>query len=438
MSRRSTTSINSKASTVATTSSTGGFAITPATAFARALGPMWLSMTRTMSSVTSRSPRTWSNGRRRPRRSVGARPARCLRSCWPSSRSTGGPGLRLGRELLVLVLTTIVEAARVAGGKVLVADAIDEATASFYALMTSSEWPTLIGSYRRSAPSPPPSACHGLDSYAVDASESAGRVEGCLASGPSSLSGQLLDARSAPKLMVELPPRPPLVPIILCPSFLPIKSAVPAARACSGTCSAPLLTCPFTTLTSPGSPGGTSIHRPLGCATWVPSLVYKPQGSPVSPEFRVEPTSTVRSVIASIGPDSGSWCTGWTTTSLAREQAVDQLHQFGLSERDVRRSEVRHELDAGSVERRASEDDHSCPLTKRHLAERVDFALVVGEKGGYNGTAERGSGGVCSAGIALESATPSGRAAHGVQVFRASLFRRRACREIMQMPARLK
>ena len=41
-------------------------------------------------------------------------------------------GCGLGRELLVLALTVIVEAARAAGGKVVVVDAIDEAAASFY------------------------------------------------------------------------------------------------------------------------------------------------------------------------------------------------------------------------------------------------------------------------------------------------------------------
>jgi len=42
-------------------------------------------------------------------------------------------GRGFGRELLVLALTIIVEAAKVAGGKVVVVDAIDEDAAGFYA-----------------------------------------------------------------------------------------------------------------------------------------------------------------------------------------------------------------------------------------------------------------------------------------------------------------
>lgn len=41
-------------------------------------------------------------------------------------------GCGLGRELLVVALTAIVDAARLAGGKVVVVDAIDEAAAAFY------------------------------------------------------------------------------------------------------------------------------------------------------------------------------------------------------------------------------------------------------------------------------------------------------------------
>lgn len=42
-------------------------------------------------------------------------------------------GQRLGSELLVIALDTIVEAARKAGGRFVVVDAIDEAAAAFYA-----------------------------------------------------------------------------------------------------------------------------------------------------------------------------------------------------------------------------------------------------------------------------------------------------------------
>lgn len=41
-------------------------------------------------------------------------------------------GRGLGRELLVVALTIIIDAARAAGGKVVVVDAIDEAAAKFY------------------------------------------------------------------------------------------------------------------------------------------------------------------------------------------------------------------------------------------------------------------------------------------------------------------
>ncbi len=41
-------------------------------------------------------------------------------------------GQGLGRELLIRALTTVVDAARVAGGKVVVVDAVDDAAAAFY------------------------------------------------------------------------------------------------------------------------------------------------------------------------------------------------------------------------------------------------------------------------------------------------------------------
>jgi predicted N-acetyltransferase YhbS len=41
-------------------------------------------------------------------------------------------GQGLGRELLIWALSTVVDAARVAGGKVVVVDAIDDAAAAFY------------------------------------------------------------------------------------------------------------------------------------------------------------------------------------------------------------------------------------------------------------------------------------------------------------------
>ena len=41
-------------------------------------------------------------------------------------------GLGLGRELLIRALSTVVDAALVAGGKIIVVDAVDDAGAAFY------------------------------------------------------------------------------------------------------------------------------------------------------------------------------------------------------------------------------------------------------------------------------------------------------------------
>ena len=83
-------------------------------------------------------------------------------------------------------------------------------------------------------------------------------------------------------------------------------------------------------------------------------------------------------------PSSGTWVRVHSEVSFAVGQAVDELLQAGVTERDVRCSERWRDLDTGNLEIGAAEHDDFSEPYESALAERVDFVVGRGGEGGYS------------------------------------------------------